>query len=924
MESFQPPGPMQANSYGKTSIELAKQQTYSTVTSIGIKRSHQEINHGSPLKIRKALSERTNLQIPSSTLNNKLRASDIKPAPEIPALTVSEYTQRVTAASTPGPEQNPLLSLGHSRYGLPDALISNLDTLGIRAIYPWQSICLLGTGLLAGTKNLIYTAPTGGGKSLVADVLMLKRVIDKPKAKAILVLPYVALVQEKVKWLRRVVEGVDKKLEAVDSAAPNERFRRQDPALRVAAFLGGSRSRATWADVDVAVCTIEKANALVNAAIEEGVVGELGVVVLDELHMLDDEHRGYLMELMCAKLRSLPQYVQLIGMSATLSNTRMIADWLDAKFYISNYRPVPIEEHLVFENRIYPTANSKQFFRTASQLSSVSTQEDAVPIRVVAPSVHKELENPMANAMISLTLETVKSGYGALVFCSSRLGCQTSALLISEAMPCTDSLDATVLDRRLDLVATLQSLPSGFEPAFQKTIVRGVAFHHAGLTTEERDIVSEAYDCGLIKVMVATCSLAAGVNLPARRVIILGARMGRDLVGPAMLRQMRGRAGRKGKDEIGETYLCCQKSDLEAVANLLEAELPAVESCLTPEKRGMTRALLEVIVTRLAKSPGTVDEYVKRTLLYQTMKHADLFVMVESTMQNLLRDGLIILTDEGAYEPTLLGQAIISSALSPEDGVFVHAELQRALRAFVMDGDMHVLYSFTPVQIAGLTQISWPIFRKEVESLDDSGIRALQFVGIKPGFVNRMANSGATLKESTQSEINFARVCRRMYAAFQLRDLCNESPVHGVARKYDVPRGFVQNLSQQCQSFAAGMIKFCDRMGWGMLAAVLDLMQDRLKAGARADLLEMAQVPFVKSRMARMLWDSGLKSVRALAAASPEDVVPILMQAQPWKANSKDPEVVSKFTAKIQERANIIVGAASKIWERQMVIELEE
>ena len=57
----------------------------------------------------------------------------------------------------------------------------------------------------------------------------------------------------------------------------------------------------------------------------------------------------------------------------------------------------------------------------------------------------------------------------------------------------------------------------------------------AGLTTEERNIVAEAYDGGVLKVVVATCSLAAGINLPARRVILQGARMGRDLVAPAML-----------------------------------------------------------------------------------------------------------------------------------------------------------------------------------------------------------------------------------------------------------------------------------------------------------------------------------------------------------------------------------------------------
>lgn len=76
-----------------------------------------------------------------------------------------------------------------------------------------------------------------------------------------------------------------------------------------------------------------------------------------------------------------------------------------------------------------------------------------------------------------------------------------------------------------------------------------------------------------------------------------------------------------------------------------------------------------------------------------------------------------------------------------------------------------------------------------------------------------------------------ARVHRRFYAALQLRDLCNEMPVHAVAKKYDMPRGHVQNLAQTCEGFGAGIIKFCERMGWGMLAAVLEHMSDRLKAG---------------------------------------------------------------------------------------------
>lgn len=68
-----------------------------------------------------------------------------------------------------------------------------------------------------------------------------------------------------------------------------------------------------------------------------------------------------------------------------------------------------------------------------------------------------------------------------------------------------------------------------------------------------------------------------------------GARMGRDFVGPAMLRQMRGRAGRKGKDEVGETYLCSRRSDLEPVLELLQADIPKITSCLDTDKRRMKR-----------------------------------------------------------------------------------------------------------------------------------------------------------------------------------------------------------------------------------------------------------------------------------------------------------------------------------------------
>jgi len=96
---------------------------------------------------------------------------------------------------------------------------------------------------------------------------------------------------------------------------------------------------------------------------------------------------------------------------------------------------------------------------------------------------------------------------------------------------------------------------------------------------------------------------------------------------------------------------------------------------------------------------------------------------------------------------------------------------------------------------------------------------------------------GGQLKESTAEEVEIARVYRRFYTALQLRDICNEMPIHAVARKYNIPRGIVQNLSQTCHGFAAGMVKFCDRMGWTALSALLDHFQDRLRAGKSSELI---------------------------------------------------------------------------------------
>lgn len=106
--------------------------------------------------------------------------------------------------------------------------------------------------------------------------------------------------------------------------------------------------------------------------------------------------------------------------------------------------------------------------------------------REIKKSKFQELKNPLTNAVVSLSVETARSGYGALIFCSNRKGCETLALLISRAMPLSDDVPDRTMEQRRDILSELRSLPIGIDETLGKTVMRGVAFHrmsmiHSGL-----------------------------------------------------------------------------------------------------------------------------------------------------------------------------------------------------------------------------------------------------------------------------------------------------------------------------------------------------------------------------------------------------------------------------------------------------------
>ncbi|CAE1304794.1 POLQ [Acanthosepion pharaonis] len=552
-------------------------------------------------------------------------------------------------------------------------------------------------------NNLVYSAPTSAGKTMVAELLILKRVLET-KRKAIMILPFVSVAHEKVRYLKSLYEEV---------------------GVRVGGFLGSQSPVGGFKSVDVAVCTIEKGNNLVNRLIEEKELHQLGIIVVDELHMVGDSSRGYLLELLLTKILyvlkceivrksrsnqgNVLSLIQIIGMSATLPNLPVIAKWLNASLYKTEFRPVPLHECVKINRSIFDSDMNK--LRDIDiQYSAKNDTEYVVP----------------------LCLETVFNGDGVLIFCPTKMWCEKLADTVArEFFNFLHKIGSANVEKNdlehncrtlpinkkaaYDVVEQLKRCPAGLDSILQKTIQCGVAFHHAGLTFDEREIVESAFRKGIIKVLIATSTLSSGVNLPARRVIIRTIMFHGKTIDTRTYKQMVGRAGRKGVDIEGESILICKANEKQQANALLKSSLPAVVSTLLRHPQdhlstSMKRAILEIIVSGAARKPSDVYLYTKCTLLSACLeeeKEAGKAVThdvdpVQECIQFLEENEFITLKKvpnadneqelEFCFFPTQLGSAVLSSGLSPDEGIYVFLELQRARRCFVLENELHVLY----------------------------------------------------------------------------------------------------------------------------------------------------------------------------------------------------------------------------------------
>lgn len=680
-----------------------------------------------------------------------------------------------------------------SSLSIPPELRESLKRRGIRTLFPPQEEAVKA-GILEG-ENILMTTATASGKTLLAEIVAVKTALEGRMA--VFAVPLKALAYEKQLHFSYYGDLVD-----------------------VAVSTGEYDSEDAWLHkYDVVITTYEKLDSLLRH--RPRWLNRVGALILDEVHYVGDPKRGPVLESIIAKAKYLGLRAQLVAMSATIGNPEVLAHWLGAKLIKSSWRPVPLKEGVYFDGLI--------------RYADGSTRR--------VPRFH--------DPEVALALDALADGGQALVFVNSRAATVNTAKRIAEAIASSESklIDASSAAKlAAEIESTSASRIIGSELA--STVARGVAFHNAGLELELRRLVEDGFRSGVVKVVVSTTTLAAGVNLPARRVIITEVKRYDPLVGneeiPVMeYRQMAGRAGRPGLDPYGEAIAIASNGrEAEYIEeHYIRGPVESVRSQLFSEAN-LRGHLLGVVGSGYASSLDEVLDYLSSTLAYSQLGPAAMSIArgkAEKALEQLTSWGF--LEGEGdAYYATELGKLVARLYVDPEVAA-LYIDLIRRMR-----GESQPAYIYIVAKASDVPKIWRGRFDKKL---------AAEIARSFPDVVDED-------DEEFREEVKTVQM---------LWEWANEVPEDKLYEKYGVGPGDIRVYVDLFDWLGSAAAKLARAVGLPQRGEAMAKVTLRVVYGVREELLPLVlNLKGVGRVRARTLYQHGYRTLEDIAKAEPREI----------------------------------------------------
>ncbi|UUX91301.1 ATP-dependent DNA helicase [Methanoplanus endosymbiosus] len=666
--------------------------------------------------------------------------------------------------------------------------------------------------------NLLISIPTASGKTLVAEMAMHHHISGN--GKCLYVVPLRALASEKFDEFseRGAKIGI----------ATGDLDRRDD-------YLGRN---------EIIIATSEKVDSLLrNGA---GWLKSVSCLILDEAHLIDSPDRGATLEMVITKLRYLNPEMQIIALTATIGNPKIFAGWLNATLVKSEWRPVDLKEGIFYRNSIF-------FGEELKAITPVTKHED-----------------------VNLCLDCIKDGGQCLVFVNSRRNAESFAKRMAQALK----------PEKSELPDLKKKLEEAADTEMGKTLAvcagYGAAFHHAGMKREQRAIIEKNFRNGNIKVISSTPTLAAGLNLPARRVVIrdylrFKAGEGMQAIPVREYRQMAGRAGRPHLDPYGEAVLIAKSEEVGAglYEEFIEAPAEDVKSRLD-DNYILTGQVLSLIATGFVKNKEELAEFLDRTFyryLNRSMKHLE--ETLDEIIDFLVSSGMITVIDD-CLSATRYGSLVSRLYINPYSADIITTELKYSDRT-----EAEITDDLT------ITELKHTKDSEEIKSFTDIGL--LQMLCVTPDMYTLFVRkSDIPMLEiflyehedelwSGVSYDSMEEDFRVLKTAMMLNDWISEVNEETVCKRYNIGPGDIHNSVESINWLLYSASGIAAMMAPLHKKHLYDLSL-RMKHGIKKELLPLVKFRNIGRVRARRLYNNNIRTVTDLKKAGYDKVSLVIGQ----------------------------------------------
>jgi helicase len=687
---------------------------------------------------------------------------------------------------------------------IPESVKQVLLSSGIAELYPPQQEAVLA-GALDG-KNLVLASPTASGKTLIAELCALKHVLER-EGKVLYLSPLRALANEKCEEFKKYTSIKKRNGRRVSVGISTGDYDSSDP------WMG---------KYDIIVTTNEKADSLLRHRARW--VTDVSLVVADEVHLLNEPERGPTLEVVLARLMQVNPDVQLLVLSATIKNVEEVAEWLKAISVTTEWRPVTLREGVFLHDEI--------LFKDGGAL---------------------KIEKTTKNPAINLALYTVKSGGQALAFAGTR---RNSISLAKKIATKINPLLSKPLKRSLAQLSE-QILATGartrISEQLAEVVSNGAAFHHAGLGGGHRKLIEDAFREGKIKVLTATPTLAFGVNLPARVVIVNEYRRyepgyGYYPIAVLEYKQMAGRAGRPRYDKVGDALLIAKSEDERdyLMERYILSDTERIWSKLAVERILRSHVLATIASDFAHTEQGIYDFFGKTFYAYQYDPRAIKGVIAKS-LGFLFTEKMIEVGGDKIYA-TKFGRRVSELYIDPLTGVILRDALTSRAQRLTDISFLHMI---------ARTPDMFPKLRPYSKEMD-----VLQF------FVEDHQDEFMfDLPAIYQDRLAFEEFLGEAKLAWVLKTWMEETTEDEMIERFSVQPGDLYRLISTSKWLLHASHELASLFKHKDLLSHLAKLTVRIEKGVKPELLPLVKLEGIGRARARVLYNSGLRSMDDLKRA---------------------------------------------------------